>query len=146
MTTYTIIAYPESGTSREIKETLSPDALAGVCTMAEALFGPQAGNRIQIRDKSLRIVSCQPRRNETIIYEGEEVFDYTPDQPWNEFLDELGIQPTKRFTARLTGAYGNYLVQYGSQDFVKGLQVVCKLFPEEGCEDLSAFLRLPGQP
>jgi hypothetical protein len=123
---------------RSLKVKLSREALAGVCFMAEAIYGDQAP--IQIHDAALRQVSCPPMRQEYVLAEGEEVFDYTPNEDWQEFVQRVSSGTPKKITARITGRYQNYLVTFNTPDFIRGMEQACSWLEPE-CEGVEGYLR-----
>lgn len=140
MSAYNITIRTDPLNPRILKVNLSPDALAGVCMMAEAIYGPEAHKYLQIQDRRFTEVTCQPQRNAVVLGSGEEVFDYTPNQDWNEFVRSFTNKPTKKITGRITGRFENYLVHFDSPDFIRGMEQACQWLAPE-CEGVDGYLK-----
>jgi hypothetical protein len=140
MSVYNITVRTDPLNPRSFKTTLSPEALAGVCMMAEAIYGEAAHQSLQIQDRRFTEVTCQPQRDTVVLGSGEDVFDYTPNQDWTEFVRSFTTKPTKKITARITGQFNNYLVHFNTPDFIQGMEQACQWLKPE-CEGVDGYLK-----
>ena len=93
--------------------------------MSDVLFGPQRDVYFRVYDPQMRSVDlgAVERRPDAILVEGEEAFDID-NKNWLRSLRALNANPTKRYTIRVDGPYGNYIVQFDTLDMFQGLSAI----------------------
>jgi len=107
------------------------EELQGICIMTLALYGDNAPKVLEIEDKAARSVNCSRLvdLNKTILAEGEEIFEFGDEGDDIEtLLKELNIYPTKRRLAIVRGFFGSYLVQFDTEEFLRGMETACSWF------------------
>ncbi len=122
--------------------TFNDEELQGICVLTLALYGDNAPKVLEIEDHAARSVNCSRlvNLNKTILAEGEEVFDFV-DENIETLLEELNIYPTKRRLAIVRGFFGNYLVQFDTEEFLRGMETACFWFTND-CGDIEDFVKI----
>ena len=97
------------------------EELQGICIMTLALYGDNAPKVLEIEDKAARSVNCSRLvdLNKTSLDEGDDI---------ETLLKELNIYPTKRRLAIVRGFFGSYLVQFDTEEFLRGMETACSWF------------------
>lgn len=107
------------------KMSLSPNVLFGMALAADALLGPERDTYFRVYDQQLRPVNLNKvlQRPDLIILEGSEAMDLDGNN-WLPELRALGIVPTKQYTIRIDGPYGNYVLQFDDVETLQALSTI----------------------
>lgn len=126
------------------KGSFGPDILLGYATAAYALLDDAANTYFSIIGREMRDITRGDIRayldnNDVIILEGEAAHDFTPDDiGFTGTMQELGVNPTKRYTAKVEAPRSVFYVQFDSEDFVRAFDEIMRAF---GVEEGDAYLR-----
>jgi len=124
----------------EINDTVvlnSKDEFLGFITLADVLFDDNIEDYFQIyrvpakktRGAKEEPVTVDLDREDIILAEGDPVHDLFVNRSipwWSNLEQELGITPTKAYTARTVGAR-TYIIQFDSERFIDGMRKLAQL-------------------
>lgn len=115
----------------------SRDELLGFLTLADVLFDDDITDYFQIyripskktRNTREEPVTVNLNDENIILAEGEPVHDLVVNRSipwWTNLEQELGIRPTKAYTAT-TDAARTYVIQFDSEKFLNGIRKLAQL-------------------
>ena len=122
------------------KMSLSPNVLFGMALAADALLGPERDTYFRIYDQQLRPVNLNKviQRPDLIILEGSDAMDLDGNN-WLQELRSLGVVPTKQYTIRIDGPYGNYVLQFDDVETLQALSTIPNWLGQNASDYLRDF-------